>query len=114
MSNLFLKNNKNISQFEGAVYEALLMVPLGKVISYGDLAKKAGFPKAARAVGSALNKNPFAPKVPCHRVVKSSGEIGGFVHGTERKIAILRSEGIEVEKGRIVGFKSKKIEVNFF
>lgn len=108
MSNLFLKNNKNISQFERAVYEALLAVPDGKVICYGDLAKKAGFPKAARAVGSALNKNPFAPRVPCHRVVKSTGEIGGFVHGTERKIAILRSEGVEVEKGRIVEFAKKK------
>lgn len=107
MSNLFLKNNKNISQFERAVYEALLAVPKGKVISYGDLAKKAGFPKAARAVGSALNRNPFAPRVPCHRVVKSSGEVGEFAHGAERKIAILRSEGVKVEKGRIVEFAKK-------
>jgi methylated-DNA-[protein]-cysteine S-methyltransferase len=109
MLNLFLKNSKNISQFKRAVYEALLTVPLGKVISYGDLAKKAGFPKAARAVGSALQKNPFAPEVPCHRVVKSNGEVGKFAHGTERKIAILRSEGVEVKKGRIVGFESKKV-----
>ena len=108
MSNLFLKNNKNISQFERAVYEALLAVPGGKVISYGDLAKKAGFPKAARAVGSALNKNPFAPRVPCHRVVKSSGEVGGFAHGTERKIAILQKEGVKIEKGRIVEFVKKR------
>ncbi len=110
MLNLCLKNNKGISDFERAVYIALLDVPRGRVISYGSLAKRAGFPGAARAVGSALNRNPFAPKVPCHRVVKSSGEVGGFAHGVKRKIEILKSEGIKIKNKRIIDLESVKFE----
>lgn len=109
MSNLFLKNNKKISDFERAVYVALLDVPRGRVISYGSLARMAGFPGAARAVGNALNRNPFAPRVPCHRVVKASGEVGEFAQGTERKIELLRSEDFKIENGKIVDFKNRKI-----
>lgn len=48
-----------------------------------------------------MNKNPFAPEVPCHRVVKSSGEVGGFASGTKNKIKMLKSEGVEVKNGKI-------------
>jgi len=58
-------------------------------------------PFSARAVGNALNKNPHAPKVPCHRVVLSSGKIGGYASGGRAKTKRLRSEGVLVEKGRI-------------
>lgn len=86
------------------VYLALLKVPKGSVISYGALAKKAGFPGAARAVGSAMNRNPFAPDVPCHRVIKSDGSIGEFAHGTENKIAMLRKEGVKISNSKIDNF----------
>ena len=61
----------------------------------------AGYPKAYRAVGNALNKNPFLGEVPCHRVIKSDGEIGGFASGTDKKMALLIKEGIEVKDNRI-------------
>ncbi len=109
MPNLFLKNSVEISVFEKAVYTALLEVPKGKVITYGDLASNAGFFGASRAVGNALKRNPFAPKIPCHRVVKSNGEVGGFAYGVRRKIEILRSENIEIKDGKIINFSKVKI-----
>jgi len=64
-----------------------------------------GRPQASRAVGNALHKNPYAPIVPCHRVVKSNGELGGFGGGIKNKIKILASEGVEVKNKKIVNFK---------
>ena len=75
-------------------YEILVKVPKGKVTTYGEIAR-ALKSKAYRAVGNAMNKNPYAPKVPCHRVVNSNGEIGGFAHGTKKKIEMLRKEEIQ-------------------
>lgn len=54
-----------------------------------------------RAVGNAMNKNPYAPIVPCHRVVKSNGEVGGFASGTKNKIRLLKKEGIEIHNKKI-------------
>ncbi|HLF54384.1 MAG TPA: MGMT family protein [Candidatus Nanoarchaeia archaeon] len=89
-------------KFADSVYKTLKgKVPKGKVTTYQALAKAIGNPKAARAVGNALNANPHAPVVPCHRVVKSSGEIGGFASGTEKKVNILKKEGITIKKGKI-------------
>jgi methylated-DNA-[protein]-cysteine S-methyltransferase len=88
--------------FADRVYEVLRdRVPKGKVTTYSALAKAVGKPQAARAVGNALNRNPYAPKVPCHRVIKSSGEIGGFASGSRNKVNLLRKEGITIEKGII-------------
>ncbi|MDO8260488.1 MAG: MGMT family protein, partial [Candidatus Magasanikbacteria bacterium] len=87
-------SDHNLSDFERSVLHELEKVPLGRVTTYQNLAKKVGKPKAARAVGNALNKNPWAPRVPCHRVVKSNGEIGGYAFGIEKKIGILKSEGV--------------------
>ncbi|MDP6163717.1 MAG: MGMT family protein, partial [Candidatus Thioglobus sp.] len=70
------------------------------------LAEMIGRPNAQRAVGSAMNKNPYAPKVPCHRVVKSNGEIGGFADDISVKIKRLHKEGVEVQKNKVVNFKS--------
>ncbi|MBT3355823.1 MGMT family protein [bacterium] len=109
MSNLSSINKADISDFEKRVYLALLKVPKGQVVTYGALAKLAGFPGAARAVGSAMNKNPFAPSVACHRVVRSDGSVGEFAYGTKRKIAMLRKEGVRIEKERITDFKEIKI-----
>ena len=57
--------------------------------------------KAYRAVGNALNKNPYAPKVPCHRVIKTNGEVGGFASGTKNKIKLLEKEGIKINNSKI-------------
>jgi methylated-DNA-[protein]-cysteine S-methyltransferase len=65
-----------------------------------------GRPKAHRAVGTAMNKNPFAPEVPCHRVVKSNGDLGGFGGGPKLKIKRLQEEGIKVHNNKIVNFQS--------
>ena len=94
-----------LSVFEKAVLEAARKVPRGRVTTYGEIARLLGRPKAGRAVGNALNKNPYAPVVPCHRVVKSSGGVGGFRRGTKAKIRILASEGIKVKKNKVVNFK---------
>ncbi|MDA8755609.1 MGMT family protein [Candidatus Pseudothioglobus singularis] len=95
-----------MTPFQSECYKALEKVPPGKVISYSGLAEMIGRPKAHRAVGSAMNKNPFAPKVPCHRVVKSNGEIGGFADDINVKIKRLHKEGVEVLDNKIVNFKS--------
>lgn len=91
--------------FAERVYEELKNVPKGKVTTYKILAEKLGT-KAYRAVGAALKNNPYAPEVPCHRVVASDGSIGGFMgkkSGKEidKKINMLLEEGVEIIKGRI-------------
>jgi len=92
------------SSFRKRVYRVTALIPKGRVSTYGEIAKAAGKPKAARAVGSAMNKNPFSPAVPCHRVVKSSGLAGGFATGTQKKEKMLKSEGIRVIGGKIEKF----------
>ena len=78
----------------------LKKVPKGKVTTYKSLANKLNT-KAYRAVGNAMNKNPHAPRIPCHRVISSNGDIGGFSSGTKNKIKILRKEGVEVKDNTI-------------
>ena len=95
--------NKSFSE---KCYSLLKKVPKGKVTTYNALAYALGT-KAYRAVGSAMNKNPNAPKVPCHRVVKSSGEIGGFALGKRKKIEMLEREGIKIEKGKVIDFEKR-------
>ena len=85
-----------MTSFQSQCYEALKRVPSGKVISYSGLAEMVGRPQAHRAVGNAMNKNPFAPQVPCHRVVKSNGDLGGFSSGSGLKIKRLQEEGVKV------------------
>lgn len=85
------------TSFEEKVYALLRQVPQGKVTTYKALAEALGT-KAYRAVGTALHKNPYAPEVPCHRVVSSTGHIGGFAHGTQKKMAMLRNEDIAIDQ----------------
>jgi methylated-DNA-[protein]-cysteine S-methyltransferase len=87
-------------KFSDKVYLLTKKVPKGKVTTYKIIAEKLGT-KAYRAVGSALNKNPYAPVVPCHRVINSNGDIGGFAKGRKEKIRLLKKEGIEVKNGKI-------------
>jgi len=81
-------------------YSILKKVPEGRVTTYKEIAKALNS-KAYRAVGNAMNKNPYAPKVPCHRVVKSNGKVGGFASGTKNKIKLLKQEGIEIHNKRV-------------
>ncbi len=80
------------TNFQLKVWEALLRIPEGAVVSYGNLAASIGHPGAHRAVGTAVGKNPVAYLIPCHRVLRANGEIGGYRWGTTRKRAILARE----------------------
>jgi len=77
------------TDFEVRVWEKLLTIPMGRLTTYSDLAASAGAPKAARAVGAAVGKNPICFVVPCHRVVGKSGDITGYHWGLTRKRAML-------------------------
>ena len=80
------------TNFQIKTWKALLRIPEGSVVSYGSLAHWLGFPNATRAVGNAVGRNPIAYLIPCHRVLRSSGEVGGYRWGTARKKAILGRE----------------------
>ena len=100
-----------MTRFQSDCYEALKKVPKGKVITYAGLARMIGRPKAHRAVGSAMNINPYAPQVPCHRVVKSNGDLGGFATDIEVKIKRLQEEGVMVSDNKIVDFRSTLFKI---
>ena len=86
--------------FNEKCYAVLKKVPRGKVTTYKEIARVLKT-KAYRAVGNAMHCNPYAPKVPCHRVVKSNGEAGGFASGTEKKTEMLKKEGVEIVNGKV-------------
>ena len=94
------------TKLQQMVWEKLKEIPKGKVTTYKLLAKSLNT-NAIRAVASAVGKNPYAPKIPCHRVVLSSGKIGQYTHklGQKRKIELLKSEGVRVKDEKIVDFK---------
>lgn len=81
--------------FDRAVWEACLLIPAGETRPYKWIAEKIGRPKASRAVAQALGRNPFAPQVPCHRVVRSDGTLGGYSGpgGAAKKLRMLKAEG---------------------
>lgn len=85
------------SEFQLQVWEMLLKIPVGNLSTYGSLAKKIGSPNASRAVGSAVGKNPIAYLIPCHRVIRSTGEIGNYMWGKTRKTAMIGWEGVKVD-----------------
>jgi O-6-methylguanine DNA methyltransferase len=78
LSKEILEKMRSYPPFYVKVWKACSAIPAGKTLTYGQLAEKIGSPKAARAVGTALSKNPFAPAVPCHRVLRADGKMGGF------------------------------------
>ena len=89
------------TEFERGVLLVTFRIPKGKVSTYKRVAEKIGKPKAYRAVGNALHKNPLAPIVPCHRVVRSDGGLGGPRKGAEARMGLLQKEGIPIEDGRV-------------
>jgi AraC family transcriptional regulator of adaptative response/methylated-DNA-[protein]-cysteine methyltransferase len=82
------------TNFQLKVWEALLSIPEGSIATYGDIAKKIGNKKASRIVGGAIGSNPVGYLIPCHRVLKSTGEISGYRWGVERKRAMLGYEAV--------------------
>jgi len=92
------------------IYEILMKVPRGRVTTYKELGRVSGYHQ--RAVGKLMNVNPYAPRVPCHRVVMSDGKIGGFDGGVSKKIAILKKEGVLVKREKIVDFEKKFYQFN--
>jgi len=89
------------TDFEKAVLMATLEIPKGKVSTYKRIAERIGKPKAYRAVGNALHKNPLAPIIPCHRVVRSDGSLAGDHESVEIRRRRLLEEGIPIEDGRV-------------
>jgi methylated-DNA-[protein]-cysteine S-methyltransferase len=95
--------------FTEKCYKLLKTVPKGRVTTYKDLANALGC-NAVRAVGTAMRKNPYAPEVPCHRVVYSDGRVGPYSAngGIPQKISFLAQEGVEVKDGYVQDFKEKR------
>lgn len=89
-----------MTAFERSVYEEVKKIPKGRVATYRQIARILGRPRGGRAVGNALNKNIFS-NVPCHRVVRADGSVGGYAWGMQEKINVLRREGVRVESNRI-------------
>ncbi|MEN9912815.1 MAG: hypothetical protein RLY66_223 [Candidatus Parcubacteria bacterium] len=77
--------------FKEKVFSVVRKIPKGKVLTYKEVAQKAGNPRAARAVGNILNTN-YDPKIPCHRVIRSDGKTGGYNRGAANKVKILKRE----------------------
>ena len=105
---IFQKNWSHIDQiklhlrgtrFQIKVWESLLKIPKGGLSTYGDIAKKIGNPKAARAVGTAIGANPIAFLIPCHRVIQSNGKFGGYLWGANKKMAIIGWEAATTNQG---------------
>ena len=101
---IFKHENRSIEQiklhlkgtdFQLKVWSSLLKIPLGEVVSYGEVAHDIAQDRAVRAVGSAIRRNPVAVLIPCHRVIQSTGGLGGYRWGTERKTVLIGWEGAQ-------------------
>ena len=90
-----------MSEFQARVLKIVATIPRGKVTTYKELARAVGCPRAYRAVANALAKNPHPIKIPCHRVVRSDGEIGGYKLGILQKAKLLAAEGVEIRNKKV-------------
>ena len=93
-----------VSDFRTKVLDVVSQIKVGETLSYGEVARRAGSPKAARAVGNILNKN-FNPQIPCHRVIRADGQVGGYNRGVKAKIRRLKQEGVKL----VFGLTSAKV-----
>ena len=89
------------------IYKKLSEVPKGKITTYGELAKAVGMKNGQRAVGRIMNKNPYPVIIPCHRVIKSDGKVGGYAYGEEIKSNMLTKEGIKIKNGKILDLENR-------
>jgi len=92
---------------EQKIYKKLLEVPKGKITTYGELAKAVGLKNGQRVVGKIMNKNPYPVIIPCHRVVMSTGKIGGYALGENIKTKLLNDEGIQIKNGKILDLENR-------
>ena len=90
---------------EKKIYKKLLQVPSGKITTYGELSRAIGLKNGQRVIGQIMKKNPFPVIVPCHRVVKSNREIGGYAFGVDIKRNMLTKEGICIKNDKIENFE---------
>jgi len=90
--------------FNKRVLRLTVQIPPGRVTSYGELARALGGVKFSRAVGNALRMNSRPVEIPCHRVVRSDGSLGGYSRGVKEKIKLLRNEGIQIRDGKVLDF----------
>lgn len=88
------------------IYKKLLEVPKGSITTYGELANAVGLKNGQRVVGQVMNRNPYPGIVPCHRVVMSTGSVGGYAYGKNIKINMLHKEGIRIQDEKIVDLSS--------
>jgi O-6-methylguanine DNA methyltransferase len=102
--------NQNLTPFQIKVYKALLQIPAGQTRTYKQIAKAIGKPNAARAVGNACNKNPYAPAVPCHRVVGSNGKLTGYAFGLPIKQKLLELESENKSTKKVIGELEAKLK----
>ena len=86
------------TDFQLDVWRALLEIPMGETRTYADIAREVGRPKAFRAVGTAVGQNPIAYLIPCHRVIRTDGGLGGYHWGIEVKEKMLQFEGVSLLK----------------
>ena len=99
------KYNFNVgTKFQKIVWNGIANIPRGEILTYQELAIKIGFPKSFRAVASACGKNPYVPEIPCHRVVRKDGGLGGYSAkgGIARKKNMLQKEGHKFFKDKII------------
>jgi O-6-methylguanine DNA methyltransferase len=98
----FVLNWEKLTEFSKKVLNVCKMIPVGETLTYSQLARKAGYPKAARAAGSVLAKNPFPFIIPCHRVIRSDGKIGNFsaAGGSKTKKKMLQFEKVIATKAQ--------------
>ena len=92
---------------EQKVFKKLLEVPKGQVTTYGELSKAVGLKNGQRVIGRIMNQNPYPVIVPCHRVVMSTGKIGGYAYGEHIKAKMLNDEGVKIENGKILDLEEK-------
>jgi O-6-methylguanine DNA methyltransferase len=101
MMYMITSKKKDIS-FRDSVYDVVAAIPRGKVMSYGEVARRAGSPRAARAVGSLMNSDEDFHELPCHRVILASRHVGVYAGGPEAKAKLLRAEGVIVENLKVL------------
>ncbi|MHA1650089.1 MAG: MGMT family protein [Candidatus Helarchaeota archaeon] len=100
----------NLTDFQKKVLELTKKIPKGKVATYKLIAQVLGNVNLSRAVGNALNKNPFPIIIPCHRVIKSNGFVGGFARGIEEKVKLLKEENIRVNRNYFIDLKKNLVD----
>ncbi|MFH1305588.1 MAG: MGMT family protein [Candidatus Omnitrophota bacterium] len=93
-----INNNPDLTNFQKKVLNVVLMIPRGSVRSYAWVAERSGSTGACRVVGQIMAMNPYAPDVPCHRVIASDGSIGGYSRGIGAKRKLLEEEGVIAQK----------------